>query len=235
MTVADFVFGKPFGFINAGSDFLNLITTVDGRGTCVNALGALPIWLRPWMAYMPFDAFWRQQTSSMKHLKTLAVSSCTERKRLANYDRKDLLSYLLSAKSEDGNPLPEVAIISESAPFIIGGSDSTANTIVHFIDLVSRDPEIQKRLQAELDDAFAKPTVELEAWVPLEAETSKLPYLNATLKETLRIRPTAAAGLERVVPKGGREIAGYYLPAGTLVSVPTYTIHHNPTLHEVGA
>ncbi len=167
-------------------------------------------------------------------MRSLAVSSYTERKRCADYDRKDLLNYLLSTKSEAGNPLPEVAIILESAPFIGGGSDSTPNTIVHFIDLVSRDKSIQNRLQTELDKAFTAAIVaESESWVPVETQTSKLPHLNATLKETLRIRSTATSGLERVVPKGCREIAGCFLQAGTLVSVPTCTMHHNPSVDDV--
>lgn len=45
-------------------------------------------------------------------------------------------------------------------------------------------------------------------------ETQKMPYLQAVLKEALRVHPATGLPLGRVVPKGGKVIAGYVFPEG---------------------
>jgi hypothetical protein len=55
---ADFAFGKPFDFVNSGKGSQSLIRTIDNRGEALNSLGALPIFIRPWMKYYSFDKFW---------------------------------------------------------------------------------------------------------------------------------------------------------------------------------
>ena len=167
------------------------------------------------MKYMPFDQFWRQMAPTGATLQDLAVTSYRERRASRNTDRKDMLSYMLSAKSENGQSLSECMILEESTSLIAGGSDSTAATLVHFVDLVSHDRLIEARLQKELDEAF--PGTLEDAWVPLEAQTAKLSLLNATLKEVLRIRPTLAAGLERVTSKEGMVSSKYHIPAGVSI------------------
>ncbi|KAF3039743.1 hypothetical protein E8E12_006792 [Didymella heteroderae] len=119
--------------------------------------------------------------------------------------RKDLLSYLFAAK--DNEDVGEQETIAESISFIVRGSDTTSSTITHFIDFVSRDRALQRNLQKELD----------------------------TLKEVMRIRPTSSTGLERVVPKGGKRIAGEWFPAGTVVSVPTCGLMSDPRVFKDAA
>ncbi|KAL1844581.1 hypothetical protein VTK73DRAFT_2266 [Phialemonium thermophilum] len=56
-----------------------------------------------------------------------------------------------------------------------------------------------------------------------------LPYLQAVINETLRYHSTSGIGLPRQVPDDspGVHIHGHYFPPGTVLSVPTYTIHHS--------
>src|ERR1700753_2010763 len=61
---------------------------------------------------------------------------------------------------------------------------------------------------------------------------SQLPYLRACIEESLRLRPASSMGLPRVVPKGGRVIAGQFIEEGVTVSVPTYTLLRNPEAFE---
>ena len=55
----------------------------------------------------------------------------------------------------------------------------------------------------------------------------QLPYLDACINEALRIHSTSALGLPRIVPEGGLDIAGKYFPEGTVVSVPSFSIHRD--------
>lgn len=54
-----------------------------------------------------------------------------------------------------------------------------------------------------------------------------LPYLEAVINETLRIHSTSGVGLPRVVPEGGLTVLGKTFPEGTVLSVPTYSLHRN--------
>jgi benzoate 4-monooxygenase len=105
--------------------------------------------------------------------------------------------------------------------------------MAHVMDFVSRDQVLQEEIWKELCEAF--PGERGEEWVANVGVVGRLPLLNAVLKEVLRIRPTTAQGLERVVPEGGRVVAGVLLPAGTLVGVPIIAIQHDSRVYEVSS
>lgn len=169
------------------------------------------------MKYLPFDTFWSQGIRGTKSLGIIGYNAYLKRKSLQT-QRKDILSFLFNAKDpETGGPLPEQEIIAESISFIVGGSDTTSTTMTNVVDIVSRHPEIQERLQKELDETF--PSDDLSEWVADFASVEKLPVLNAVLRETMRIKPTSATGLERVTPQGGRIIAGKFIPAGVSLNL----------------
>lgn len=82
---------------------------------------------------------------------------------------------------------------------------------------------MQAKLQKELDEALAHeddPVASFE-------QVKRLPYLEAVINETLRIHSTSGIGLPREVPEGGLTVIGKTFPPGTVLSVPTYTIHRD--------
>lgn len=164
------------------------------------------------MKYHPFDSFWRSGLRARAGLERIARVAYQKRKASDN-NRKDLLSFLFAAKDPNTKQsIQEEEIVAESISFIVGGSDTTSSTMTNFIDFVSRDAELQSRLQQEIDAAF--PGQPSEDWVPSERDTSRLPLLLATLREVMRFRPTSATGLERITPDGGKTVAGQFIPAG---------------------
>jgi cytochrome P450 len=50
------------------------------------------------------------------------------------------------------------------------------------------------------------------------SDTQKMPYLQAVIKEALRLHPAAGLPLQRVVPKGGAHLAGHFFPEGVSCS-----------------
>lgn len=60
------------------------------------------------------------------------------------------------------------------------------------------------------------------------ADIKTLPYLQACVNEGLRLHSTSGVGLPRVIPAGSSlEICGEVFNEGTILSVPTYSIHHS--------
>jgi benzoate 4-monooxygenase len=161
------------------------------------------------MRYNYLDPYWSSGLRATTHLETIGRRAYNQRKNCKD-PHKDLLSHLFRAQESEG--ISEREIIAESISFIVGGSDTTSSTMTNFIDIVSRDDALQHRLQKELDEAF--PSGLNNDWVPENRLLQNLPLLNAILREVMRFRPTSATGLERIIPNGGKTIAGVYLPAG---------------------
>ena len=87
-------------------------------------------------------------------------------------------------------------------------------------------PEIQSKLRNELFEAFPGPVE------PLSFENlEKLPLLDGVCKEGLRIHAPIPSFLERVAPKGGFNICGYSIPAGTVIGMQAYTNHRNEQVY----
>lgn len=63
--------------------------------------------------------------------------------------------------------------------------------------------------------------------IPQFSQASKLPYLNAVIKEGMRLFPVSNWPLERLVPAGGVTIAGMFFPEKTSVGCLPLTVHLN--------
>lgn len=88
---------------------------------------------------------------------------------------------------------------------------------------LARNRYAQERLHRELDER-------IDETVATGQQVKNIPYLDACINEALRLHSTSALGLPRVVPEGGLTIRGQNFPAGTVLSVPSYTIHRDPTV-----
>jgi cytochrome P450 len=95
---------------------------------------------------------------------------------------------------------------------VFAGSDSTAATARALVYFVLKDPECERRLIHELLDA--RRVGRLSGDVVRRREAEQLPYFMACLYETYRLFPQPALGLPRVVPEGGLEVNGKFIPQG---------------------
>lgn len=116
---------------------------------------------------------------------------------------------LLEKKQDLPRHLTEDGIVDELANLIFAGTDTTSNTLTYLFWELSRNPEWQEKLRAELNPICGggRPC-------PSYDEVSELPILDAVVQETLRLHPAALSGLPREVPEGGAVIAGVPVPEG---------------------
>jgi cytochrome P450 len=129
-----------------------------------------------------------------------------------------ILQMLTMTEDEDGVGLTDEEINDEILTLMIAGHETTATTLAWALYHLAATPAAQDRLRQELTEAFPEGVVD-------PARVSKLPYLTATVNETLRISPIAVA-----VPRRLREpttLAGYELPAGTVVMASVYAAHRS--------
>ena len=106
----------------------------------------------------------------------------------------------------------------------LAGSDTTAISLRACFYYLIKTPRAYKRLIDEI--LAADQAGQLSPNITYE-ECLKLPYLQAAMKEAMRLHPGVGFPLERFVPEGGATICGEYLPTGTNVSISAPVLHIN--------
>jgi cytochrome P450 len=129
----------------------------------------------------------------------------------------DILSLLLAARDEDGQPMTDPELKDELRTLLIAGHETTALGMAWALHHLHHEPQTLQRLLEEL--APLGPQPEPEALM-------KLPYLGAVCDETLRLHPI-------VIVVGRRTLApftlrGRELPPGTAIMGSIWLAHHDP-------
>jgi cytochrome P450 len=124
--------------------------------------------------------------------------------------RDDVLSLLIRAGHEDGTPLGDREIRDELLTLIMAGYETTTSGLAWSFERLLRSPEKIERLLGELEEGDDT-------------------YLDAVVAETLRIRPVVPVVARRL--RESREVAGYMMPAGTILMVSIYLIHNDPEFY----
>jgi len=201
------------------------VEILNRRGEVSATLGTYPA-LKPWAHLLP-DPFFSQGVAAVKSLAGIAIARVQDRlQNPPNIDRTDLLARLQEGRDDNGEPLGVDELTAEALTQLIAGSDTTSNSSCALLYHVTRTPGVFDKLRAEFDAAAPN----RDQQVPDYEAIRNLPYLEAVINETLRHHSTSGIGLPRQIPldaKKGVEIRGHYYPPGTVLSVPTYTIHHS--------
>ncbi|CCO33927.1 Benzoate 4-monooxygenase [Rhizoctonia solani AG-1 IB] len=259
--IGDLALGSSFGLIQAQKDSSLSIESVDSSGEpqrgvieipivktiargSISALGiaVFPVWAHKFLRYLPWNLVGLFDTLKFIDLATTSLHARIKRgpKEIFEDGKRsvDIMDKLLEYEDE-GEPLSMDELTAEAMILLIGGSDTTSNTLGCLFYYLAICPEIRKKLQAELDQHVpCKVSEELKNKEVLEVSLSdtvvhyedvkNLPYLNACLKEALRIQSPVATGLPRVVPPGKTiTISGQTFTEGCVISVPLYTINHS--------
>ncbi len=163
----------------------------------------------------------RRVQRAIDQLEELVYGLIDERRgRADEYD--DLLSMFMLAEDEDsGERMSDDQIRDELMTFIIAGHDTTSNLLSWALYLLSKHPGVRRRLEAEVDDVVA-------GEIPTFSEIAGLDYLEQVIDETFRLYPPAWT-VERE-PLEDDEICGFHVPAGSIVSIGPYFVHHNPDI-----
>ncbi|KAF9812628.1 hypothetical protein IEO21_06099 [Rhodonia placenta] len=122
------------------------------------------------------------------------------------------------------SPEREQLIKDTASALYVGGSDTTVSTIASFFLAMMRNPEVQKRAQAEIDAIIGNDRL------PALADRSDLPYVNALCSEVMRMCPSAPIAFPHVLSEDDIH-AGYVLPKGTMVIANIWKFAHDPRLY----
>ncbi|KAI1343555.1 cytochrome P450 [Xylariaceae sp. FL0016] len=199
-------YGTEFGFLEAKHDLFNYTKSNDDFFTGLALALDIPLLRR--MFTSPLTAWLLPQETDKTGLgKIVGITHQMVKKRFKENDleSKDMIgSFMRHGLTED-------ECNAETILQLLAGSDSTAIALRVTMLYIITTPRVYQRLKAEIRKA-----VQSGVSFPITQEQAKkIPYLQAVLKEGLRMRPPFSYGQFKVVPAGGETIDGVHIPAGT--------------------
>lgn len=182
----------------------------------------------PWLERLIYRNPWamRQTKGQTPHaMVAKAALKLKVRTEEGEAEHFDFLNQFISV--HETNPdFSKQDIVSLLMSLISGAVDTTAITLTACVFYLLKYTHELARLRAELVSVGITPGV-----VPSTEITSSSPYLGAVIKESMRLFPITTFPIERLVPDGGKEIAGYVFQKGTSVGVFTAALHLNNRIY----
>ncbi|KAF9507969.1 hypothetical protein BS47DRAFT_264641 [Hydnum rufescens UP504] len=223
-TIGELAFGCGFGLLQSGdaSSLLRALTNLSFFGCISGALlGLLGPLVNTILRRTSPDApsvisahTWERVTTRYKLLAEASDDGSV---------RRDMLAGFMRAKYPGTNTLFSPSDVVAQATSVFGaGSDTTAGAMTGFFYYVLTHPTVYQRLQAEIDSAFEAGHISTPVTY---AQGVRLEYLQACIKEAVRLFTPIGMELPRIVPEGGMMIGRYFLPAGTHVGANPFVFH----------
>ncbi|KAF2868641.1 cytochrome P450 [Massariosphaeria phaeospora] len=217
--ISALAFGRPFGYLDQDDDVYDYIKITTSYIPVMMTVANVPalakiLHSRLFRGLLPtesdklgFGAFIGVAKKMVAERFGPSAKSCPD--MLGSFVRHGL-----SQEEASGEALLQV----------IAGSDTSASTIrIVMLNLLT-NPTAYRKLQAEIDSGIAAGKVSS----PIkDVEGRQLPYLQAAIKEGLRINPPASGVFFKTVPAGGDTIDGKFVPAGTQIGSSPLGIHHS--------
>ncbi len=170
--------------------------------------------LGPWS---PWGRFVRQR----RKIDNLLYAEIRQRRDQGDCSGDDILSLLMSARDEQGQPMTDVELRDELMTLLVAGHETTASALTWALYWLHRQPETLDPLLQELHDLGRAPD---------PSAIAKLPYLNAVCQETLRIYPIALLTLVRIVTRP-IQVMDYQFEPGALLAPCIYLTHRRADLY----
>lgn len=165
------------------------------------------MWAFPRLQYV---GRWKRFLISIQEADRLLYDEIARRRRVDDLtERGDVLSMLLQAHDDAGNTVDDRWVRDELMTLLVAGHETTATGLAWTFERLLRHPDALARVRAGLGDG-------------------RDPYVDAVVKESLRLRPVIY-NVARVLSERTR-VAGYDLPAGTLL-LPSIGLLHAAEEH----
>ncbi|KAH8721567.1 benzoate 4-monooxygenase cytochrome P450 [Phaeosphaeriaceae sp. PMI808] len=196
-----------------------------------------------WVSHLPF-AFVVRPLLRTSFFEKIGGKAVTDNNRLINYAHEqalartsmpqtekqvetkpvDLFSRLVDAEDKKTGLRPTLVDLgTEGLNMINAGADPFSGTLAGALFYLVHNPDALQKATEEIRSTF-ETSSEISSGNKLNACT----YLYACIEETLRRAAPVPSHLPRLVLPGGIVIDDYEVPAGTVVGVPMYVIHHHP-------
>lgn len=180
----------------------------------------------PCLRFLQRNKLKRRQAVRQKQIE-LFTSLIDTHKKLRKVGEVTPGSYLETLLRMDGEgefKLSDSDLVTLCTEFLVAGTDTTVNCMEWTMAHLVKDQKIQHRLYEEIERVVGSRSVE-------EDDLANMPYLQAVVKETLRLHPPGHFTLPHAVTEPCK-IAGYDIPANTIVNFHLTSISRDPDVWE---
>ena len=217
-------FGRPFGFLQEGKDIAGILETIHSYAFYGLIAGLYhewhPITYRVWQWLAP-----KERGGGIAHIMQFAGEAMDDWNRRLDsekaQDEEKTQGGDLLHTSQTGSLLAKVRrspeifkaedVFYHMSMNVLAGGETTAASTANIVYYLIKNPRALSKLRTELEATLSKRDKPSERISLKEAHDT--PYLQAVIKESLRILPNGLH-LPRVVPKGGLTMAGQFFPQG---------------------
>ncbi|KAH7137812.1 cytochrome P450 [Dactylonectria macrodidyma] len=212
--MGELTFAQKLGFLDNGGDVDGMIQTIEDLLVYASQIGQIPEWHKFLMGnpllpiFIPNMEGWNKVLTFT--LKAVNAVMGGEVECMG-----DMLSKWFATKLANPEKISTRDIVVHLSTNVFAGSDTTAIALRATLYHLLKNPVKLQKLVKEIDDAAAGGL--LSSPISFRESTTHLPYMQAVLKEGLRIHPSVGLLLERHVPSEGATICGRHIPGGTIV------------------
>lgn len=150
------------------------------------------------------------------------IHKIIDERRSAPDEHHDLMSMLMSSTDETGR-MSDKQLRDEVMTLVLAGHETTANALTFTFYLLSKNPEVARRVRAEVLSKVGDRDIGFE-------DLGKLEYTGRVIDEAMRLYPPAWL-FERQATVDD-ELGGYFVPKGTIIAVCPWTLHRHPEFWE---
>jgi len=188
------------------------------------------IWfLFPRWCYRWFSSMFRAEEQTMGPIRDFAVLACAKAQPGSPIDLLRCQP-IYQNRSTKKKPLSK-DLIDETITILFAGQDTSAATLSWALHLLSLYPEVQTKLAQEIQLFFDENKID-GTFVVTKKLMSRLPYLDAVIKETMRLYPVApfvVRKLSHPIPiEDESNETSTILPSHSLACIWIYGLHRNP-------
>ncbi len=221
--ISSVALGDSLGDLDTDSDQYHYIKATEvglKLATISAALGMLPILQRPWVARLLGPS--EDDATGFGRVMRLCRMRIKARLRQGIENRSDMLASFVR------HGMGTEQLVTEAVMQLVAGSDTTSTAIRSIVLYVLTHPRVYVKLQAEVDAAVTGGKAPVVPEIISDVEAKKLPYMQACIKETMRVHAPTAGLFPKRVPDGGDTVMVdgklVFLPGGTNVSYARYAL-----------
>jgi cytochrome P450 len=226
--VSCITFGHSFGALDETKDSSELFKAIDQRLAYSTFVGFFPS-IHP---YIYPQVVKRTAGSFVYKFCSSHIASIRDALRLGKatspINGQPFIARLIEKQNDAPKQITSGDIYATALSNVFAGSDTTATSLSGVLYYLIRTPRVLAKLRQELDEARAQGKVS----TPISFDESQdLPYLQACLKEGMRLHHAGALPLNREVPAPGWKVGDHFVPEGSVIGIAARELHQNKEIY----
>ncbi|KAG9237237.1 cytochrome P450 [Amylocarpus encephaloides] len=220
--IGEITFGSRFGFLEQGEDKMGIFKALEERNAYGTYFGVFPAAHRIVFPSLP-------KTGGLSFLGDFTSRQISQRQEEPKSDQDegpaDMMTKVLRAHEADPEMTTFGDLVTTCRSNIGAGSDTTAISLSSIFYQLMKNPAVCEKLREEINLGLEQGRISSPITFK---EAQSLIYLQAIIKESLRIHPATGLPLQRIVPPSvPLTIAGYPIPPGSSVGINSWVAHQN--------